>query len=121
MTDITVLDTALQVPKYEGAPWVFVQGDYGGTIELDIYDADGDSLDITGGTPILRVTSPGGTVLTWAGTFTVTGTGECEYVVKSGVFNTAGNYLAELAVVYSDKTIRITGIPIKVEAALPTS
>ncbi len=101
----------------------FKEDSFGGTFYYQFTDSDGTSIDLTGGTALLRVRTPSGASSTFIGTLTTeTATdGKAYYVPRSTDFATSGAYVGEFRIQYGTTRTDISPtISIMVEAAMPS-
>jgi hypothetical protein len=101
-----------------------VQSDKLYKIDFTLKDANDVAIDLTSGTPVLKVQKQTGTALKFSGTITA-GTptaGMCYYTVQATDLDEAGDYYAEIEITYTDgKVITLTDLIIRVKQQLPRS
>ena len=99
----------------------FKQGQYGGTHYYQLFDMNGDDVDLTGGTVTFRYRTPSGTVCTTIGTLTLetASDGKCYWVPGSTAFNTVGGYVGEFRAAWSSKTYYSPTFSVQVERKMP--
>lgn len=99
-----------------------VQSDKLYKIDFTLKDADDAAINLTNGTPVLKVQKQSGTALKFSGNCTV-GTplaGQCYYTVQATDLDEYGDHYAEIEITYNDgKVITISDIVIKVKPQLP--
>lgn len=99
-----------------------VQSDKLYRIDFTLKDANDNAIDLTSGTPVLKVQKQTGTAIKFSGNMTA-GTptaGQCYYTVQATDFDEVGDHYAEIEVTYSDgKIITLSDIVIRVKAQLP--
>ncbi len=99
-----------------------VQSDKLYRIDFTLKDANDVAINLTTGTPVLKVQKQTGTALKFSGTMTV-GTptaGMCYYTVQATDLDEYGDYYAEIEITYADtKVITLSDIVIRVKPQLP--
>ncbi len=77
-------------------------------LEMQLFDTDGDAVNMTGGTAVFTMVGPAGltTKKVDRGSVTVVtaGTGVIKYEWSSGETDTSGDFRGEVEVTYSDGT-----------------
>jgi hypothetical protein len=99
-----------------------VQSDKLYRLDFILKDANDAAIDLTNGTPVLKVQRQTGTALKFSGDMTA-GTptaGQCYYTVQAADFDAAGDHHAEIEITYTDgKVITLTDVVIRVKPQLP--
>lgn len=99
-----------------------VQSDKLYRLDFTCKDADEVAINLTNGTPVLKVQKQTGTALKFSGNMTV-GTplaGMCYYTVQATDLDEYGDYYAEIEITFADgKVITLNDIVLHVKPQLP--
>jgi hypothetical protein len=108
-------------------PYTIVQGNYDVQLDFVVVDGQGNAVNLTGATLVLRVQSandPTQTDLTLGGSMVIDSptAGTCHYLVAQGDFPNPGTFLAQIDIEPSaGGVISVPGITILVVPGLPKS
>jgi hypothetical protein len=108
-------------------PQIITQNDYGYEIPFTLEDGNGNAVNLTGATLVLKVQSaqdPSATNLTLGGSMTIDSpsAGTCHYTVANGDFTNPGAFLTAVTATWSSSEVLTwTGPQLIVQSALPQS
>lgn len=92
-------------------------------LDFTLQDADGNALNLSGSTLLLKVQRDTQATLKFSGSMTIVsaGAGTCKYTVQQTDFDVVGNYTAEIEITYtaSQKVITMPTMIIACESNLP--
>lgn len=106
----------MQVTKIE-----IVEGDAAFDLNFTLQDYNGNAINLTDCTLVLKVQKEHDTSLKFSGSMSIVSAvaGTCKYTVQSGNFDSPGKYDAEIEITNGSQTITYSNIKIFVSPQLP--